>query len=160
MTLNSKLKDYFKEIGLSEDEGFAFCILFHYRLSDYLINTGLADAEKCMLLLNVTENGYELKHALFEKKEYKNFTKFIGLLSANAQIDSMGHVNNPQEYSVINSGEETALEFEKASELIPDFDIEKAVNVVINYYKGVKKGFKLSNYLKNNFVLDYAKFDN
>lgn len=158
MALNSKLKTLFKEIGLEEDEGYAFCLLFHYGFSDYLISKGLADPEKCMLLLDVIEDGYALKHPLFEKKDYKDFTRFIGLLSASGKINGMGHVNNPQEYSVINSGEETAEEFEKASQLIPDFDIEKAVEVVINYYKDVKKGFKLSNYLKNNLVLDYAGY--
>ena len=158
MALNSKLKSLFKEVGLEEDEGYAFCLLFHYGFSDYLISKGLADPEKCMLLLDVAEDGYTLKHPLFEKKDYKEFTQFIGLLSSHNQMSSMGHVNNPQEYSVINSGEETAIEFEKVINLIPDFEVNKAVNVVVEYYREVKRGFKLSNYLKNNFVLDYAKY--
>ena len=66
-------------------------------------------------------------------------------------FDSKGHVNNPQDYEVIGFNKEVQDEFDS----LKVNDVEKAFEVIKDYYKSTKPAKKLVNYLKSGFMLDY-----
>ena len=153
--LNKRLEEVFSKLGIPYDEGYVFCLAVHYGFHDFLIKKNFVDPDKCMLLMDVTDEGYVLKYPLFSKVlDSKRFTEFMGLLLESRLINGMGHVNNPQDYAVIETSDLCKSAFEELGEV----DIEKAVEVTIEYYMNAKPALKLTKYFKNQFAVDYAAY--
>jgi hypothetical protein len=156
---NQALKEDFKDLGLSEQDGFAFCTLFHFGLHNFLLENNLVDAEKCFKLIQIDEQGnYELIKPLFDQKDHQGL--FSSLLEEfkNRRMGATGHPNNAQEYTVITSDNEVKMIFLTVAASIPNFSVSKAADVIEYHYRNAKPAMKLSNYLKKSFRLDYDAY--
>ena len=146
------LNEYFKGLGIPPQEGYAFSLLFEFGLQDYLIEKNLIDSEKAMALLSMNlEGDYELIQSVIEKESNGLFLQLKLMMKDSKIFDSKGHVNNPQDYEVIGFNKEVQDEFDS----LKVNDVEKAFEVIKDYYKSTKPAKKLVNYLKSGFMLDY-----
>ncbi len=153
---NPDLLTHIKRMGLSEQEGLAFCILFENGLEDFLRVRGLLDVEKCEGLIRLNDDGdYVLRFPLYAvRKEMRTkFRELLDLIQKDYNLDSKGHLNNPQDYSVINDEIVEGVE-----DKLEHLDIEKVHNVVVEYYRTTKPAKKLTNYILTALSLDYAKY--
>lgn len=166
MTINPRVYQIIEENQLDERNAMFFCLMWwfksHYPKADELLFTRLADGQK-VINLNHEEDyrvnflqhndvgALSLRFPLFLEDKNSTFDKFIEALMQTGEVNSSGHINNPQDYPVISKGAEVRVEFEK----LPPIDINKGVRVLLNHYLSTKPAKKLQNYLKDNFMLDY-----
>lgn len=156
---NQSLKQDFKELSISEQDGYAFCTLFYFGLHNFLLENNLVDPEKCFKLIQMNDKGeYELIKPLFDQKDHQGL--FASLLEEfkNRRIGATGHPNNAQEYTVITSDNEVKVVFLTIAQSIPDFSVSKAADVIEYHYRNAKPAMKLVNYLKKSFKVDYDAY--
>lgn len=170
MTINPKIFKIINDLGLDERESILFCT-FWWLKSFY------PQAEECLLiplmdgsrLINLDrEEDYrinflqhdedsgklELRYPLFIEDKNSTFQQFIERVAETRMINSLGHVNNPQDYSVFSVNKEAR----EAFSLLPDFNLEKGVKVLINHYLTTKPAKALPKYLRDNFMVDYKQW--
>lgn len=99
------------------------------------------------------ENGKnELKVPLFGYSADGEYEKFISLLEEN-YVGSRGHVNNQKGFSIIT--EEASKEFYVLKAKLNPFDLNRLVQVTVDYYRNTEYAKKLAGYLAEIAIYDY-----
>jgi hypothetical protein len=102
-----------------------------------------------MLIALCTTNKNKIEGLYINKDNWKEFKTKI-----NLNHTSSGHKDNPREGNLISYGKEVESIF---NVLNMEYDVDKIVNVITNYYKeGIYKR-KLQDYLRDNFEADVEK---
>lgn len=168
LRVNPEFKKYLREHGIPLQEGVGFAILFYYRnqvdeLENYLINKNLIDLEKCTLLLDRDEVTGDLKlripvfalsekeEKVLERKRNSTFAQYYNGLVKSGLINEMGHLNNPQDYAVINNPKDCEDFYNELN--ITAEQVKDAIKATIAYYRNSKPALKLSNYIKNSLAI-------
>jgi len=161
MKLNKELKRVFENLKIPEHNGYAFCLLWYYSnevsgLKHFIIDQGIIDLENeekyRIGLLKLNEDGnLELKYELFEKINNDSYKLFCTKLADTKVINSLGHLNNRQDYSVYSVSKSVEFVWQTLGEL----DINVAVATVVKYYETAKPAKKIENYLTTGFTTDY-----
>lgn len=158
LNLNKNLEPLFEKIGVSNMQGYVFCLLFEHKLDDFFALYTQLDIGKFARLLEIdVEAGeYALKYPLYEEEtSVKDSTKVdeFYLRLKDHLFNSSGHPNNAQDYSVIDKTKETV---EVLDQILQTKDVESVVKVVVSYYAKTKPAKKLINYLQTGFHIDYG----
>lgn len=158
--LSKALTEHCVQLGLEIPPVFMFLTAVENQIVDYWhehldlakrslqeeyfrINLGLwvewdLDDEKWIILQNWKED-----NNINTFEEFKKNLKEKGLTET-------GFVKNPMDYAIWNE-KDVKLEFEKLGQL----NINKAVKVIIDYYKEGSYKMKLNKYLANSFQFSY-----
>jgi hypothetical protein len=177
MTINPRFYELVSQYGMDQEQAELFCLLWWGKryfpgVEDKLFSN-LADGRSLLnfedeeplrinlLELNPETGDYDLKFNLFvedaEASRIDRFEEFCKLLAETREMNSMGHVNNPQSravYSVNKATREAFYEIEGKVE-----DLSRLVTVVLSYYRSVGEFVKnLPNYLRDHALLDYDNF--
>lgn len=166
--LNPKIKEIIQQFNLDEKDSYFFCLMFwfkkYYPKADELLFTTLKEKTVINLdneedyrinFLKLEDGQWTLKYPLFIKESENDFTLFTKKIADTRLINSKGHVNNPQDYPVYDVSKDTRIAFN----LLPELDLDKAVEVVIRYYETTKPAQKFSNYLSKGFIVDYNQYE-
>ncbi len=161
MKLNEDLKKVFKDLRIPEQSGYAFCLLYHFGtqisgLKTFIIDKdiiSLENEEKYRIgLLKLDEDGnLVLKYELFEEEGNGTYKEFCRKLAETRVINSRGHLNNSQDYTVYS----VSKDVEMIWQTLGDLDLDVAVKTVVNYYENTKPALKIENYLAKSFMTDY-----
>lgn len=169
LNINPDLLKYGMSKGLNEREIVLFSMLFMMDeqyggeikgLIDWADDIGVINSKMCQVLIDYDSGNEEicLKHPLFVNavsSSMSRFKVFLNELLEDGELNSRGHVNNPQDYTVINGSK---LEEEAFNDIIasdPNIEFDIAKRVIVEYYEKVKPAKKLSNYILGGFNVDY-----
>lgn len=108
----------------------------------------------CVEFVDIVEDSYVLKVNLFEEiVSTGSYKKLCALIRSENCMNNMGHLNNPQDYEVYSGSRD------KLSETVFDSlnieDLDKAKEVIIEYYSKAKPALKLVNFLNKGFLANY-----
>lgn len=149
---------------LEQSQGILFGFLIENmydfpELEDMLFSSGLFPYEKFqeyqIQLCKTDEQGrLELLTPLTGFDVQDDYSQLCDLLSKN-YVGSNGHSNNRLEYAIYDDyNDQQALK--TAKERIPDFNLERAAEVIAYYYETVQFAKKFAGYVgSNNFIQDY-----
>lgn len=168
MMINSEYLRLLNEFALTErevSEGLFFGFLMSLKdkypdLESYMLDgqDSVFPYEKFQMYsinlckVNLETGKNELKVPLFGYSADGEYEKFIALLEEN-YIGSRGHVNNQKAFSIIS--EEAAKEFYTLKAKINPFDINRLVQVTVDYYRNTEYAKKLAGYLAEIAIYDY-----
>lgn len=178
MKINPEFIDLLKEAGLGNtarqiDKGIHFGFLISMLQERPSMKEYMLDGEKSVFpyeefqvyqinfcKTNADSLQLELKVPLFEVGiSQDEFGRFLELL-LQYHVTGKGHQNNMLEFSIFEKDSRIDKEaLQKAKQAIKDFDLNKCVIVVSNYYETTKFATKLANYLGgSSFIQDYKSY--
>lgn len=169
MTINPQIFSKIKELKLPEQDSIYFCLMWWFKSlypkADQLLFTETGNGQKVINLeneelyrttfLRLEEGELGLRYPLFTKEKSNSFEEFTKKIAQTRLINSLGHVNNPQDYAVYDISKESREVFDQ----LPQLDLDKACQVVIKYYESAKPAQKFSNYLSKGFIVDYNQHE-
>jgi len=162
MNINSNYLQLLRDNEIDEAKGLFFGFLITHRkdfhsLQSYILDDHVLPYEEFMVLqinlCKVNEKGErELKVPFYSHQSYGEFDLFKSKL-AEKYIGGKGHLNNKLEFIIFGPDDEKSYDFVKSK--IENFDIDKLVEVVSQYYETTRFASKLSKYLKESAIQDY-----
>lgn len=166
--INSEYLNALKEFALTErevTEGLFFGFLMSLKdkypdLESYMLDGKhsvfpyekfqIYNINLCKVDLETGKN--ELRFPFFGYSSNGEYEIFISLLEEN-YVGSRGHVNNQKGYSILT--EEAEKEFYNLKSKLDPFDINRLVEVTVDYYRNTEFAKKLSGYLSETAIYDY-----
>lgn len=166
MKINPKLIQTIEAAELPVEEALLFCAaveLNKYGTLDFLIlNSGIVSPEnEHKFRINLCQHDVEsdnlvLKVPLFVANDMGvTFTEFTKRL-AERGITYKGHVNNPMTYSIVGGDDEK--EFDALLTKLETPNINKLIDVVVNYYASTAYASKLSKFFKETAYMMYMTY--
>lgn len=159
--INQQLIDVLEELDLDVDEGILFCFAVEYDLLRVLIDKELIternEHEFRINLTTMDENGnIILKYSLFSFKNNSDeqFKEFITRLKDRG-LEINGFSYNSKPHAILTTDTETKENFSKFIMKHPDFNLDKLVEVTLEYYQKVDYAKKLSNFLNSDVETMY-----
>lgn len=110
----------------------------------------------CMKFLDydLSSDRYVLKVDLFEEPKLEgSYKNLCDIIKSKNCMSNRGHLNNPQDYEVYLGTRDRGSQVLFDSFIIDDLD--KAADVIIEYYQTAKPAKKLSGFLAGGFLVNY-----
>ncbi len=173
MKVNSQLRAAIENRGLPVEGIFLFLTAVKYLddaavkllLDKQLLTPEEEDVARIMFLQQNFETGvFTVKQELFEVEE-SLFNQLFEALINEYHFTSKGHPRNQiDSYAPISNTEEVQDKFTGlVNEIVvkfKDFDLQRLVAVIVNYYLHTEKPKSLANYFQTQAMIDYQSHNN
>jgi hypothetical protein len=167
MVINPKVLAIIEENKLNHAEVYLFFMIFSFVKYDErileILSTPLKDGRYVLnldneekyriLFMKGTGDSLEFKYPLLidPKQVYNSYEEFCKKLDATKSFGTNGHLNNMVPYRVYSKNAELKESVEKLQKV----DLDKAVEVILNYYLRTPQPPGLAKFLRENFMTEY-----
>lgn len=153
LPINKEIRDRAEELDMDSEAAVLFCFALEYNLVGYLVEKGLITKNnEHDFRINFTEiNGdgdIVNKYPLFKYDGNDSFDSFFNKLVLSG-IGINGYSYNAQKYAVLTTDEETKANYNKLRLRIEEYNEDKMVAAIENYYKTVETCKSLKNLFAN-----------
>ena len=149
--INKEIIEKAEDLDMDVEAVLFFCFGVWAGIPGFLIDKGMITSKnEHEYRINFTviddEGRLTLRHPLFARDSNASFDEYVEKLrKGGLQINGFGF--NLQSYSIFTTDEETISNYNKFVLLTEKFDLDRLVEVTLEYYRKLTMAKKLSNFL-------------